>query len=64
MPNLTSLSRCLGGGRDWCRRPRAEFLAPDERAEKRFVEGSDNMEDGLGLADQRPRTRYPGRHYT
>ena len=56
MPSPPSLSRCLGGGRVGCRRPCAEFLASGERTEERFGEGSVNMEGGLGLADQQPRT--------
>ena len=44
---LAFISRCLGDGRDWCRRPRVDFLAPAERTEEHFGEGSDNMKYGL-----------------
>ena len=44
---LASISRCLGDGRDWYRRPREDFLAPAKRTEDHFGEESDNMEGGL-----------------
>ena len=44
---LVSISRGLGDGTNWCRRPRAEFLAPVKRTGEHFGEGSDNMEGGL-----------------
>ena len=34
---LVSISRGLGDGTDWCRKPRAEFPAPVKRTEKSIL---------------------------